>query len=180
MNSLPREATPADMPSAARLLTPQELLAGSQLQHEVEIPAAVLRPGQPDPSHESENTTRHIVRLRPLKVATLALISRAAQDDAALVPLLMVKESLVEPQLGFDEIRSLHAGLVQFLVAAVHRISGMQADGEAVRVAGDSAIGEAHLRLARHYGWTPSQVAELTPGQMAVYLSALPGPGGQL
>lgn len=175
MNSLPRQAAPADMPAATQLLTPQELLAGSQLQHEVEIPAAILRPGQSD---DVESSTRHIVRLRPLKVATLALISRAAQDDAALVPLLMIKEALVEPQLGFDEIRNLHAGLVQFLVAAVHRVSGMQADGEAMRAAGDSAIGEAHLRLARHYGWTPSQVAELTPGQMAVYLSALPGLGG--
>ena len=174
MNSLPRHAD-ADMPASALLLTPQELLAGSQLQHDVEIPAAVLRPGQTDDT----SATRRVVRLRPLKVATLALISRAAQDDAALVPLLMIKESLVEPQLGFDEIRGLHAGLVQFLVAAVHRISGLQADGEAVRAATDSAIGEAHLRLARHYGWTPSQVAELTPGQMAVYLSALPGPGVQ-
>jgi hypothetical protein len=89
----------------------------------------------------------------------------------------MIKEALVEPQLGFDEIRGLHAGLVQFLVAAVHRISGLQADGDTVHAASSSAIGEAHLRLARHYGWTPSQVAELTPGQMAVYLSALPGPG---
>ncbi len=177
MNSrLSSPAPPADTPASAQLLTPQELLAGSLLQHEVEIPAGVLRPGQAD---DGEHATRHIVRLRPLKVASLALISRAAHDDAALVPLLMIKESLVEPQLGFDEIRSLHAGLVQFLVAAVHRISGLQADGEAVRAASDSAIGEAHLRLARHYGWTPSQVAELTPGQMAVYLSALPGLGGQ-
>jgi hypothetical protein len=34
-------------------------------------------------------------------------------------------------------------------------------------------IGETHLQLARHFGWTPAQVAELTPGQVAVYLAGI-------
>lgn len=154
------------------LLTAQELLAGSLLTHEVEVPPQVLAPGQP--AAEGEAARR--VRLKPLKVATLALVAKAARDDASLVPLLLLKESLVEPALGFEQVRQLHAGLVQFLVAAVYRISGLAADGGALRVAEAAAspIGEAHLLLARHYGWTPAQVAELTPGQMAVYLAGLP------
>jgi hypothetical protein len=27
--------------------------------------------------------------------------------------------------------------------------------------------------LARHFGWTPQQVSELTPGQVAVYLTGI-------
>jgi hypothetical protein len=161
-------------PPAGGMLTPQELLAGSLLVHEVVVPAAVLHPGQAAGAAAGlDGGAERRVRVRPLKVATLALISRAARDDASLVPLLIIKESLVEPALSFDQVRQLHAGLVQFLVTAIHRISGLAADGAAVREAGASAIGEAHLQLARHYGWTPAQVAELTPGQMAVYLAGI-------
>ena len=161
--------------AAPGLLTPQELLAGSLLVHEVAVPPAVLNPGQ-----ALADGAQRRVRLRPLKVATLALIAKAARDDASLVPLLMVKECLVEPALGFEQVRQMHAGLVQFLVAAIHRVSGLEADGAALQRAGASAIGQAHLLLARHYGWTPAQVAELTPGQMAVYLAAVApaGPAG--
>jgi len=157
-----------DSPAGA-LLTPQELLAGSLLVHEVVVPAAVLHPGE-SAARDPESTERR-VRVRPLKVATLALISKAARDDVSLVPLLIVKESLVEPALSFEQVRQMHAGLVQFLVTAIHRISGLAPDGAAVQEASASAIGEAHVLLARHYGWTPAQVAELTPGQMAVYLA---------
>lgn len=158
---------PADRAEGA-LLSAQELLAGAQLVHEVELPAAVLYPGQP-----GADAARRMVRLKPLRIATLALIAKAAQDDPALVPLLMCKESLVAPALGLDQLRQLHAGLVQYLVGEINRISGFAADGNAIRAVVESPIGEAHLLLARHYGWTPSQVAELTPGQMAVYLAGL-------
>lgn len=164
----PQDLSDADPEAASALLTSQELLAGSLLVHEVEVPAAVLNPGQP----EAQGSPRR-VQLRPLKVATLALISKAAREDAALVPLLMIKESMVAPVLALDQVRQLHAGIVQFLVQQINRISGLEADGSAAREAARSAIGQAHLRLARHYGWTPAQVAELTPGQLAVYLADL-------
>lgn len=153
---------------APGLLTPQELLAGSLLVHEVVVPAAVLNPGQ-----ALADRAERRVRLKPLKVATLALIAKAAHDDSGLVPLLMIKECLVEPGLSFEQVRQMHAGLVQFLVAAIHRVSGLEDDGAVLKQAGASAIGQAHLLLARHYGWTPAQVAELTPGQMAVYLAGI-------
>lgn len=165
---------PADA-EAAGLLSAQELLAGSLLVHDVDIPPQVLNPGL---GAAAAQAAPRRVRLRPLKVATLALIAKAARDDASLVPLLMLKESLVEPALGFEQVRQLHVGLVQFLVAAVHRVSGLDADGSALRAVASSVIGEAHLQLARHYGWTPAQVAELTPGQVAVYLQGLAQPDG--
>jgi hypothetical protein len=106
-------------------------------------------------------------------VATLALISKAAQEEPSLVPLLMIKESLAEPALGLEQIRQMHAGLVHFLVAAINRISGLDSGETSARDASTSALGEAHLQLARHFGWSPAQVAELTPGQVAVYLAGI-------
>src|SRR5688572_27222496 len=83
------------------ILTAQELLAGSLLVHDVAVPAAVLRPGD-EPDADAGK-----VRLRPLKVATLALISKASREDPSLVPLLMIKESLVEPALALEQIRQM-------------------------------------------------------------------------
>jgi hypothetical protein len=151
-----------------QVLTAQELLAGSLLVHDVAVPASVLRPGG-----EAGQGVGGKVRLRPLKVVALALIAKASQEDPSLVPLLMIKESLVEPVLPLEQIRQMHAGLVHFLVVAINRISGLDSGEGAAHRASASAIGEAHLQLARHFGWTPAQVAELTPGQVAVYLAGI-------
>ena len=110
-------ATPAAR-KEGQFLAAQELLAGSLLVHDVTVPAAVLHPGAAAVAADGK------VRIRPLKVATLALISKASREDASLVPLLMIKESLIEPALSLDQIRQMHAGLLHFLVAAVNRIGG--------------------------------------------------------
>jgi hypothetical protein len=149
-------------------LTAQELLAGSLLMHDVVVPDAVLRPNE-EPSGASEA----LVRLRPLTVATLALIAKAAREDPSLVPLLMIKESLVEPEMGLEQIRQMHAGLVRYLTAAINRISGLDPNDSSLRAVAASAMGEAHVQLALHFGWTPAQVAELTPGQVAAYLAGI-------
>ena len=153
-------------PVEEQTLTAQELLAGSLLVHDVTVPATVLRPGG-DAGEASEG----LVRIRPLKMVTLALISKAAREDPSLVPLLMIKDSLVDPNLSLEQIRMMHIGLVHFLVAAINRISGLEASS--VHVASTSTISEAHVLLARHFGWTPAQVAELTPGQVALYLAGV-------
>jgi hypothetical protein len=113
------------------------------------------------------------VRLRPLSVAALTVISRAARDDAALVPLLMIKESLVEPNLSVDQVRQMHVGLAHFLVNHINKISGLSADGEALNDAIDTPISQAHILLARHFGWTPEQVSQLTPAQVTLYLAGI-------
>lgn len=144
-----------------------DLLAGSGIVHEVGIPPEILTPGAP------EETGAGIVRMRPLNVAVLTLISRAAREDPALIPLLMIKESLVEPVLTLEQVRQMHAGLVHFLVGRVNSISGLAADGGALDEAVDSPLGETHVLLATHFGWTPEQVSQLTPGQVAVYLAGV-------
>ena len=95
-------------------LSAQDLLAGGDLVHEVAVPEAVLRPRA---DAEPDGSVAGYVRLRPLSVGTLALISRAAREDARLVPLLMIKESVVEPAVSLEQARQMHVGLVQFLVA---------------------------------------------------------------
>ena len=160
---------PATVALAPHPLSAGDLLAPSTVVHDVEVAQAVLRPG----AGGEDGGAPGCVRLRALTVATLTTISRAARDDASLVPLLMIKESLVEPELGLDGVRRLHVGLVQFLVNKINEISGLSADGEALDGALASPAGRTHLLLARHFGWTPEQVAQLTPGQVAVYLAGV-------
>jgi hypothetical protein len=155
---------------AQTVLAARDLLAGSGVTHEIRVPPAVLRPGARADDDVSDE--EGIVRMRPLNVAVLALISRAAREDPGLIPLLMIKESLVEPALSLDQIRQMHVGLVHFLVGKANAISGLTTDGGALEEA-ESPLGQTHLLLAKHFGWTPEQVGQLTPGQVAVYLAGV-------
>ena len=152
----------------SRLLTAQDLLAGGKLVHDVGIPRAILTPGSMDGAAAGS-----VVRLRPLNVATLALISRAARDDAGLVPLLMIKEAFVEPALALEQVRQMHVGLVHYLVGRINVISGLTVEGDTFAQAASSPTGQAYLLLAKHFGWTPEQVSQLTPGQVAIYLAGV-------
>lgn len=153
-------------------LLAQDLLAGSQAIHRVQIPLAILRPHLTDAPDPPEAHTG-LVTLRPLSLATMTLISRAARDDASLVPILMIKEAVMEPALTVDQIRHMHVGLVHFLVGQINQASGLAANGDALTEAVQSPLGQAHLLLAKHFGWTPDQVSQLTPGQVAVYLKGI-------
>jgi hypothetical protein len=152
-------------------LSAADLLAGSKAVQDITIPAAVLQPA--NGAQASSPAQPGCVRLRPLSIAVLTLIARAARDDAGLVPLLMIKEALVEPVLSLDQIRQLHVGLVYFLVEQINRLSGLAADGGTLDAAADSPLGRTHILLAKHFGWTPEQVGQLTPGQVAVYLAGI-------
>lgn len=152
-----------------RVLSAQDLLAGSGLVHEVEVPPDTLTPGGGGASAVHVG----VVRLRPLSIAALGAISRAARDDPGLVPVLMLKEALVEPALEVPDIRRLHVGLVQFLLHRVNAISGLDSDRDGAEEALASPLGETHVILAKHFGWTPEQVSQLTPAQVAVYLAGV-------
>jgi hypothetical protein len=149
------------------IVTTQDLLAGAAVVHETPVPARVLHPGSED------DAAGGTVRLRPLNVGVMALNSRAARDDASLVPLLMIKEAMVQPAVTLEQVRQMHVGLVHFLLGRINEISGLAADGGALDEAAASPLGKTHLLFARHFGWTPEQVAQLTPGQVAVYLAGV-------
>jgi hypothetical protein len=162
-----------EIPSRTRTLTTEDLLAGSQVVHEIIIPTAILSPSTIPVSRDSPVPIEGCVLVRPINITTLHLISRAARDDPELVPLLMIKEGLVEPAFTLDQIRQLHIGLVNFLATQVNRVSGLSADGETLAQVVVSPLGQASLLLAKHFGWTPEQVSKLTPGQVAVYLAGI-------
>lgn len=148
-------------------LTAQDLLQGSHATHEIEIPATILIPAT---ETYDESAT---VLLRPLSVGTLTLISRAAHDDLSLIPLLMIKESLVDPTLSLEQVRNLHVGLVHFLVQKINLVSGLTADGDVHDGTASSPQTQGYVLLAKHFGWTPEQVSQLTPGQVAIYLAGV-------
>lgn len=106
-------------------LTPEDLLAGAAVTFDVAIPMAVLRPGEENASPENPSESGQIVQIRPLTIGRFQLIMKAAKQDAGLIPLLMIKESLVQPTLSLEQIKGMHLGLVNFLIKQIREISGL-------------------------------------------------------
>ena len=150
------------------MLTAEELLAGSTLVYETEIPPQVLQPTDPDGDGHAGS-----VRLRPLTIQDLQLISRAAKDSDSLVATLMVQRSLVEPQLSVAEVASMHVGLVQYLLDQGNRISGVTATADQLSASAEAPLARAAFVLAKEYGWTPEEVGGLTLGQVLLHLQML-------
>lgn len=149
------------------MLSVEDLLAGSEAEHVVEIPAALL------PDVEDRNVT-----LKPLTVRDLRLIARAVQENEDLSGALMVRQSMVTPNLSLEQIGALPAGLLQFLLAQVNRISGITASEDEVLEAMEDPLVQASLLLSRELGWTPDQVGKLTLGETMLHVAALRGRGG--
>ena len=151
------------------MLSAEELLAGRSLTFEVEVPAGVLHPG----GDSAEAVAPSTVRLRPLTVHDLQLISRAAKENDTLVATLMVQRALVEPEVSVAEASVMHVGLVEFLLRQVNRISGIETEPEALVEAMEAPLTKAAFILAKEYGWTPQQVNDLTLGQVMLHLQML-------
>lgn len=145
------------------MLTADELLAGAALSHEIAVPAALLGAGQAGGA----------LRLRPLTVRDLQLIARAAKENDALAAALMVQTALVEPTLTLPQVNALRAGLLQYLLGEVNRISGLGAGAEQIQSAAEDPLVRAAFLLSREFGWTPEQVGELTLGQVLLHLQLL-------
>lgn len=149
------------------MLTADDLLAGAGAEREVEVPEGLLlKP--PDGADRR-------VRLRPLTVRDLRLIVRAAKENEELTGALMVRQSLVAPALTLDQIGRMPAGLLDFLLREVNRISGIAATEEEVLAALDDPLARASLTLAREYGWTPEEVGRLSLGEAMLHVAALRG-----
>ena len=69
----------------------------------------------------------------------------------------------------------MHAGLVEFLLNQVNRISGIDATREELAAAADAPLAKAAFVLAERFGWTPQEVSELTLGQVLLHLQMLDG-----
>lgn len=152
------------------LVTPEELLAGGDVDFEVEIPPAILHPG---PGDEPPNGRAKTVRLRPLTVKDIQLIAKAAKDDEVLTSVLMIHRATIEPELKQNEIARMHSGLVRFLVDQINHISGLSTSDEEMHAIVDSPVVRAFFVLAKEFHWTPQQVREMTVGQVLGYLELL-------
>jgi hypothetical protein len=146
------------------MLTAEELLAGGALTFDVTVPAAVL---------SAAGMASGQVRLKPLTVRDLQLITRAAKDNDALTSALMVQTALVEPRMTLAQVNTMQVGLLQFLLDQVNRISGIAVGAGDMRAATQDPLVRAAFILAREFGWTPEQVGELTLGQIMLHLQML-------
>jgi hypothetical protein len=147
------------------MLSADELLAGGALHYDIDVPAHVLQP--------EAGGTGGKLRLKPLTVRDLQLISRAAKDNDTLMSALMVQTALVEPAMTLPQVQRLHVGLMQFLLDEVNRISGIGVSTEALEGYAEDPLIKAAFVLAREFGWTPEQVSELTLGQIMLNLQLL-------
>ena len=150
----------------ARSLSAEDLLAGAGHTYTVEIPPRVLQPGDV-PTESGE------VELRPLTVRDIQRVTQAAKDQQMLTSVLMVQQALVRPKLTVEQTASLPAGVVQFLLEKVNSISGLTLDSGGLEQAVRAPLNRACFLLAREFGWSPAQCAELTLGQVLLYLEML-------
>ena len=158
------------------MLTAEELLAGSELTYTVAIPTTLLTPGGQPGNGSAEQT----VRLRPLTIRDLQLATRAAKENDTLVATIMVQQALVEPALAIAQVATLPAGLVQFLLQEVNRISGITTSQEQMNQALEAPLAKAAFLLAKAFGWTPQEVNNLTLGQVLLHLQMLKQQGKQV
>jgi len=131
-------------------LTAEQLLAGGAVTHEVQVPPALIG---------GDGLGNAKVVLRPLTVRDLQRIATAAREDESLSAALMIQQSLVEPELKFDQVSQLAAGLARFLVDQINAVSGINASTNALQEAVQAPLAKACFVLAREFGWSPEQVS---------------------
>ena len=151
-----------------KALSAEDLLAGASSTHTVRIPAALLNTGG-----EADGVEAGEVVLRPLTVRDVQRITTAAKEQQLLTSVLMVQQALVSPKLTAEQVGSLPAGLVQFLLARVNAVSGLSLDGDDLEKAIRAPLTRACFILSREFGWTPAQCSDLTVGQVLLYLEML-------
>ncbi len=144
------------------ILSAEDLLAGAGAHQSVEIP-----------SHLLANGASGNVVLRPLTVRDIQRVTQAARDQVALTSVLMVQQALIDPPMTVEQASGLPAGVVEFLLEHVNRISGLSMQASDVEETVRAPLTRACFVLAREFGWTPEQCSQLTVGQVLVYLEML-------
>jgi len=149
-------------------MTAEELLLGGEATHVVELDAGVLVPGGGGAAFDGAS-----VVIRPLLLADVQRIQRAARDEGVLTSVLMVQHALVEPKLTLEQVTRMHAGLVEHLLREINRVSGLGMAADELDDVVRAPLSRACFVLAREFGWTPDECAALTLGQVLVYLEML-------
>lgn len=148
------------------------LLAGAEQTYTVTIPSSILSPGGKGEGCRDEGSPSRVT-LRPLCLIDIQRLRKAAGESGHLASVLMVQQSLVTPRLSIDQVNRMHAGLVQFLLQEVNRISGLDMKRDELENTVQAPLARACFVLSREFGWTPEQCAGLTLGQVLLYLEML-------
>jgi len=157
----------------ARRLSASDLLASSETTFTVEIPGALFGRTPASAGHTNDDVPAGEVVLRPLQVRDVDRAVRAAREQRVLTSVLMVQQALVSPSMTVEQVASLPAGVAQFLTEQVNAISGLSVDSDELEQAVRAPLAKACFILAREFGWTPNECAELTVGQVLLYLEML-------
>ncbi len=152
----------------ARQLTAEELLAGASTTYPVELPASLL----PNVLSNDGHGPGEVV-IRPLTIRDIQRIAQAAKEERVITSVLMIQQALVTPKLTVEQAGSLPAGVVQFLLGKINKLSGLSIEEEELDTAVKAPLSRACFVLAREFGWSPSECAQLTVGQILVYLEML-------
>jgi hypothetical protein len=154
------------------MLDAEALLAGAEQTYTVTIPSSILSPGSKGEACKDEDSPSQVT-LRPLCLIDIQRLRKAAGESSHLASVLMVQQSLVAPRLSIDQVNRMHAGLVQFLLQEVNRISGLDMERDELENMVQAPLARACFVLSREFGWTPEQCAGLTVGQVLLYLEML-------
>ena len=159
----------------AHRLTAEDLLASSSATFTVHVPADLLRPVAAGvvPGAGNRGETVGDVVLRPLQVRDVDRAVRAAKEQRVLTSVLLVQQARVSPALTVEQGAALPAGVAQFLTERVNAISGLAVEPDDLERAVKAPLTRACFILAREFGWTPNECAELTIGQVLLYLEML-------
>jgi hypothetical protein len=137
----------------------EELLAGSALTRDIIVPPEFAM-----------NGGAATLRLRPLTVRDLQRITKAVKDDESLSTTLMIQHALVDPELKYEQVLQLPAGLARFLVSQINEISGIDTPRDTLHEFVQAPLAKACFVLAKEFGWTPEEVSGMTIGQILLYL----------
>lgn len=150
-------------------ISAEDLLLGGDATHRIAVPPEVLSPAAEQDEPEAPRT----VVVRPLRLIDVQRIRKAGQDSELLTSVLMIQQALVEPKLSLDQVNRLHAGVAQFLLREINRVSGLAMSPDDLHALVRAPLARACFVLAREFGWTPQACAELTLGQILLYLEML-------
>jgi hypothetical protein len=114
-----------------QLLSAEDLLTASSNDYSLIIPPSILNPSreQSQDSAATSQSKRSIpgqsVIIRTLTLQAIQQVLEVGQQNPSQIPLLTIQKALVKPSLTPTQVSQLSAGLVDFLMVQIQRISGL-------------------------------------------------------
>ena len=100
----------------------------------------------------------------------LELLENQLEVNDKRIKKLEEHKDSVEPELKFEQVANLPAGLARFLVERINAISGISTPRDALEELVQAPLARACFVLAKEFGWTPEEVSAMTIGQILLYL----------